>query len=145
MRLVAWNCNMALHRKIDALRRLAPDIAVISECASPERLHALGALDGVSGDPIWIGDNPYKGLAVFAFNGYRARLARGFNPRLRYILPVFPYVYIATGNGYADPPQRTTDAVIALDLKTGKTKWVNQVLPGDVWMLGCRPENPVLS
>jgi len=51
-------------------------------------------------------------------------------------------VYIATGNGYADPPQRTTDAVIALDLKTGKTKWVNQVLPGDVWMMGCKPENP---
>jgi polyvinyl alcohol dehydrogenase (cytochrome) len=51
-------------------------------------------------------------------------------------------VYIATGNGYADPPQRTTDAVIALDLKTGKTKWVSQLLPGDVWMMGCRPENP---
>jgi polyvinyl alcohol dehydrogenase (cytochrome) len=51
-------------------------------------------------------------------------------------------VYIATGNGYADPPQRTTDAVIAIDLKTGKTKWVNQALPGDVWMMGCRPQNP---
>jgi polyvinyl alcohol dehydrogenase (cytochrome) len=51
-------------------------------------------------------------------------------------------IYIATGNGYSDPPQRTTDAVIALDLKTGKTKWVNQVLPGDVWMMGCQPENP---
>lgn len=51
-------------------------------------------------------------------------------------------VYIATGNGYADPPQRTTDAVIALDIKTGKVKWVNQLLPGDVWMLGCQAENP---
>jgi polyvinyl alcohol dehydrogenase (cytochrome) len=51
-------------------------------------------------------------------------------------------VYIATGNGYADPPQRTTDAIIAIDLKTGKTRWVNQVLPGDVWMMGCRPQNP---
>ena len=64
MRLVAWNCNMALHRKLDALRRLEPDIAVISECASPERLQALGVLDGISDDPIWIGDNPTKGLAV---------------------------------------------------------------------------------
>src|SRR4029077_575545 len=51
-------------------------------------------------------------------------------------------IYIATGNGYADPPQGSTDAVIALALKTGKTKWVNQLLPGDVWMMGCRPENP---
>ena len=27
-------------------------------------------------------------------------------------------VYVATGNGYADPPQRLTDAVVALDLGT---------------------------
>ncbi len=88
MRLVAWNCNMALHRKLDALRRLQPDIAVISECASPERLHPLGALDGISGDPIWIGDNPTKGLAVLAFNGYRLSLAREFYPTLRHLAPV---------------------------------------------------------
>jgi polyvinyl alcohol dehydrogenase (cytochrome) len=51
-------------------------------------------------------------------------------------------IYIATGNGYADPPQRTTDAVIAVDMRTGKTRWVNQVTPSDVWMMGCKPENP---
>src|SRR5258708_9678083 len=89
MRLVAWNCNMALHRKLDALRRLQPDIAVISECASPERVHPLGALDGISGDPIWIGDNPTKGLAVLAFNGYRLSLAREFYPTLRHLAPVY--------------------------------------------------------
>jgi polyvinyl alcohol dehydrogenase (cytochrome) len=50
-------------------------------------------------------------------------------------------IYIATGNGYADPPQRTTDAVIALDMITGKIKWVYQATV-DVWMMGCRPENP---
>lgn len=31
MRLVAWNCAMALHRKLPALLALAPDLAVISE------------------------------------------------------------------------------------------------------------------
>jgi polyvinyl alcohol dehydrogenase (cytochrome) len=50
-------------------------------------------------------------------------------------------VYVATGNGYADPPQRTTDAVLALDIKTGKIRWVNQATPNDVWMMGCKPEN----
>jgi exodeoxyribonuclease III len=88
MRLVAWNCNMALHRKLDALRRLAPDIAVVSECACPERLRALAALDDITGDPIWIGDNPNKGLAVLAFNGYRLSLAREFHPTLRHLAPV---------------------------------------------------------
>ena len=47
-------------------------------------------------------------------------------------------VYVATGNGYSDPPQPTTDAVIAFDLQTGKVKWVNQVLK-DVWAMGCGP------
>ncbi|HLG59596.1 MAG TPA: PQQ-binding-like beta-propeller repeat protein [Vicinamibacterales bacterium] len=51
-------------------------------------------------------------------------------------------VYIATGNNYADPSQKTTDAVIALDLKSGTIKWVNQITPNDNWTLGCRPENP---
>jgi len=88
MRLVAWNCNMALHRKLDALRRLEPDIAVISECACPERLRALGALDAITDDPIWVGDNPTKGLAVLAFNGYRVSLAREFFPTLRHLAPV---------------------------------------------------------
>ena len=38
MRIVAWNCNMALDRKIDALLALKPDIAIVAECAEPERL-----------------------------------------------------------------------------------------------------------
>src|SRR4051794_23345414 len=51
-------------------------------------------------------------------------------------------LYIATGNGYSDPPQPTTDAVIAMDLDTGKIKWVAQPVPNDVWMMGCKAENP---
>ena len=36
MRLVTWNCNMALHRKLEALRSLEPDVAILSECARPD-------------------------------------------------------------------------------------------------------------
>jgi polyvinyl alcohol dehydrogenase (cytochrome) len=50
-------------------------------------------------------------------------------------------IYVATGNGYAEPAQRTTDAVIALDMNTGKVRWVNQPGVTDVWTGGCRPEN----
>ncbi|MBI3498685.1 MAG: hypothetical protein HY058_15415 [Proteobacteria bacterium] len=38
---------MALHRKFAALRRLDPDIAVISECANPQR-HWLSRIRGFS-------------------------------------------------------------------------------------------------
>jgi polyvinyl alcohol dehydrogenase (cytochrome) len=51
-------------------------------------------------------------------------------------------VYIATGNNYAEPSQKTSDAVIALDMKSGTIKWVNQVTPNDNWTIGCRAENP---
>ena len=46
-------------------------------------------------------------------------------------------IYVATGNGYADPPQRTTDAVLALDMETGKIRWSFQPLANDVWAGGC--------
>ncbi|MBL6651499.1 MAG: hypothetical protein ISP49_07900, partial [Reyranella sp.] len=88
MRVVAWNCNMALERKIDALLALAPDIAVISECAEPGRLRLRSTSPWMQGDPVWIGRNPHKGLAVFAFNGYAVRLAPAYHPSLRYIAPV---------------------------------------------------------
>ena len=46
-------------------------------------------------------------------------------------------IYVATGNGYADPPQETTDAVLALDLESGAILWSFQPLKGDVWAGGC--------
>ena len=46
-------------------------------------------------------------------------------------------VYVTTGNGYADPPQPMTDAVIAMDMDSGKVKWVFQATPNDNWLGGC--------
>lgn len=51
-------------------------------------------------------------------------------------------VYVATGNGYANPLQPMTDAVVALDIETGSVRWVNQVTPNDIWTMGCQPRNP---
>ena len=50
-------------------------------------------------------------------------------------------VYVATGNGYADPVQKTTDAVLALDMESGVIKWVRQATPGDSWVGGCPQKN----
>jgi polyvinyl alcohol dehydrogenase (cytochrome) len=54
-------------------------------------------------------------------------------------------IYVATGNGYSDPQQKTSDAVVAFELKSGAMKWASQVTPRDVWILGCnnRPGQPV--
>lgn len=50
-------------------------------------------------------------------------------------------IYVATGNNYTGPTTTTENAVVALDMKTGKIRWVNQATPKDV-ANGCRPEAP---
>jgi len=88
MRLVAWNCAMAFHRKFEALLALRPDVAVIAECAEPARLAERLDLSGLAGSLVWVGENPNKGLAVFGFNGHRVSLAPIHRPRLRFLAPV---------------------------------------------------------
>ena len=46
-------------------------------------------------------------------------------------------IYVATGNGYAEPAQLTTDAVLALDMDSGKILWSFQPIANDIWTGGC--------
>jgi polyvinyl alcohol dehydrogenase (cytochrome) len=45
-------------------------------------------------------------------------------------------VYVAAGNGYSGPDIKTADAVIAMDMETGKIKWSQQTAP-DMFNWGC--------
>ena len=49
-------------------------------------------------------------------------------------------LYVATGNEYSGPGGPTSDAVIALDLDSGKIAWTSQVTPKDVYVVGCTPQ-----
>jgi polyvinyl alcohol dehydrogenase (cytochrome) len=52
-------------------------------------------------------------------------------------------LYVATGNTYSGPPQPSSDAVVAIDLKSGAIKWTKQATPGDIYVTGCgRSANP---
>ena len=79
---------MALHRKVDALLELRPDIAIISECATPDLLIEKSTSDWIETPPTWIGKNHHKGLGVFGFNGYRLELNDRYSPHLHYVAPV---------------------------------------------------------
>jgi len=46
-------------------------------------------------------------------------------------------LYITTGDNYSAPATPASDAVLALDLKTGRIVWLQQTLPNDVWNAGC--------
>jgi polyvinyl alcohol dehydrogenase (cytochrome) len=48
-------------------------------------------------------------------------------------------LYVGTGNSYTGPPQANSNAILALDLKTGQIRWSSQMLPADVFIAGCKP------
>ena len=88
MRIVAWNCAKAFHKKIDRLLALRPDVAVVSECASPDVLARKCRLPEFSADPIWHGDGPNYGVGVFFFNGAAGRRHYRFDRDLYLLHPV---------------------------------------------------------
>ena len=46
-------------------------------------------------------------------------------------------VYASTGENTSPPATGTSDALVALDLTTGKQKWLFQALANDVWNMSC--------
>lgn len=46
-------------------------------------------------------------------------------------------IYFATGESNSPPAHRNTNAVIAVDLKTGKEKWSFHATPNDIYNIGC--------
>src|SRR5260370_25042081 len=52
-------------------------------------------------------------------------------------------VYAATGNWYTDVDINTSNAILAIDLDSGRLKWASQVLAKDNFVMGCRPSREV--
>jgi polyvinyl alcohol dehydrogenase (cytochrome) len=101
---------------------------------------SLSALDANTGAVIWKtymvdepksrGTNTRSGLEAFGPAGGAIWAAPTVDLQRR-------SVYVATGNGYADPPQPMTDAIVAMDMDKGTVKWVYQATPNDQWLGGC--------
>lgn len=51
-------------------------------------------------------------------------------------------LYIGTGDAYTEPAADTTDAIMAMDLATGKILWSVQDTPKDTWLAGCNGATP---
>lgn len=87
VRIVSWNCQMALYKKFDQLLSLRPDIAIIPECASPEKDARKGRQLPCTGRE-WIGFNEDKGLGIFWFNGIGISVYPRYSDKLQLYLPV---------------------------------------------------------
>jgi polyvinyl alcohol dehydrogenase (cytochrome) len=106
---------------------------------------SVTALDANSGSVVWksfaIPDEPKPrgrskdGVQLWGPAGAGIWAAPTVDARRRAI-------YVATGNGYAEPKQPTTDAVLALDMDSGKIRWIYQPTPDDIFTVGCRAQNP---
>jgi len=46
-------------------------------------------------------------------------------------------LYVTTGDNYSHPATKTSDAIVALQIKTGKIVWSQQTLPSDVYNSAC--------
>lgn len=105
----------------------------------------LVALDAKTGSVLWktyvVADKPAPrgkssaGIQLWGPSGSSIWSAPTIDVKRR-------AVYVATGNTYSGPPQPSSDAVVALDLKTGAIRWMRQVTPNDIYITGCRADNP---
>ena len=50
-------------------------------------------------------------------------------------------IYVTTGDNYSQPATKSSDAIVALQIKTGKIVWSQQTLPGDAFNSACGDKN----
>jgi polyvinyl alcohol dehydrogenase (cytochrome) len=50
-------------------------------------------------------------------------------------------LYVTTGDNFSEPATNMSDAVVALELGTGRIAWSKQTTPGDVWNSSCSQKN----
>lgn len=100
----------------------------------------LVALDAVTGKQIWktytIREKPkptYKNkIGVQQYGPAGASIWA--SPTLD---PEHGKIYVTTGDNYSDPASKTSDAIVAFDMKTGKFLWSRQFLANDAWNIAC--------
>jgi polyvinyl alcohol dehydrogenase (cytochrome) len=84
---------------------------MITEPLQPTRTNANGIqMQGPAGAPIWASPT------VDAKRGL---------------------VYVVTGDSYTDATTNGDDAIVAVEMKTGKVRWRNQVTANDNFIVGC--------
>jgi polyvinyl alcohol dehydrogenase (cytochrome) len=103
---------------------------------------SIVALDARDGDLVWksytIAQRPTllreyaDGTELWGPSGGAIWSAPTIDPRRGAL-------YVGVGNTYSGAPQRTTDAVVAFDLKTGAMRWARQMPPGEHDVFGCMP------
>jgi polyvinyl alcohol dehydrogenase (cytochrome) len=98
------------------------------------------ALDGASGKILWTSypieqkPKPFKksstGVQMYGPAGASIWSAPAIDAKRKLI-------YVGTGDSFTDVPTRATDAIVAMDIKTGRIRWIFQATAHDNYLFGC--------
>lgn len=108
------------------------------ECCSARG--GIVALDALTGKQIWktytIAETPHpttknsEGAQMWGPSGASIWSAPTIDIEKKII-------YAGTGDNFSDPPTKTSDAIVAFEMQTGKILWVKQLTESDVFNMGC--------
>ena len=106
------------------------------------------ALDAITGKQIWktytIDETPHPvskssaGTMMWGPSGASIWSAPTIDPEHHRI-------YVGTGDNFSKPATKMSDAIIALNMDTGKIEWVRQLTENDAFNMACEPGAPKSS
>lgn len=127
MKIVTWNCAMALQKKFVAFESLNSDIAIVQEC-SKSAIEMLGQDSRIS--TAWFGENKNKGLGIVAKSPWRILGSEGLDAKwvalvsidgpLRFDLLAVWACAVKTGSSYIGQVHAALDQIAGRDLSNLK-------------------------
>jgi polyvinyl alcohol dehydrogenase (cytochrome) len=112
-----------------------------SDCCKSHGL--LRALDPYTGKIVWTYDTAPDATLDKATNRYAPNgMSIWSTPAVD---PARGSVYIGTGQNYTPPTTGNEDSIVALNINTGRPKWVFQGASGDIWNTSCQAPVEILT
>lgn len=87
MKLITWNCQGAFRKKATAITPYQPDIAVIQECETIEKLRFPKDVS-IPFSHLWVGSNINKGIGIFSYAGLSLDLYENYDSSIKYCIPI---------------------------------------------------------
>ena len=139
MKIVSWNCNGALRKKIHKLSCLEADVYVIQECENPNINRGKSEeFRSFSANNLWLGKSNNKGLGVFAKNSVkleRLNWDHSFRGReLQWFIPFSinnDFNIVAVWNHHANAKAFRYIGQFWLFMQNNKDKFKNSIICGD--------------